>query len=252
MSGRPTRPRRRAGGAGRLARPSGCASAPIPVIPWARPASDVTAYGQGPARQERHSPAGGMDLGVQAHRQRAALAERRGQVPGLVRPPGTEAPAGRGATAGSLPSTGRTWREPTRASSAAFGVPWCPPSWRTRPTGRRRRPGSSATRWRCGSARRRSATSQTSAAWRTSACATIRSSVRLSSSQVGRRRNSPHDGGNRRLMVSPMRTGGVELLAGRQRGPGFGPVLAVGLGGIWVEVLARRRACACCRPTRTR
>jgi len=37
--------------------------------------------------------------------------------------------------------------------------------------------------------------------------------------------------------VAPMRTGGVELLAGVTVDAVFGPVLAVGLGGIWVEVL---------------
>ena len=39
------------------------------------------------------------------------------------------------------------------------------------------------------------------------------------------------------VMVSPMRTGGVELLAGISVDPAFGPVLAVGLGGIFVEML---------------
>ncbi len=39
------------------------------------------------------------------------------------------------------------------------------------------------------------------------------------------------------VSVAPMRTGGVELLAGVTVDPTFGPVLAVGLGGIWVEVL---------------
>ena len=34
-----------------------------------------------------------------------------------------------------------------------------------------------------------------------------------------------------------MRSGGAELLAGVTVDPAFGPVLAVGLGGIWVEVL---------------
>jgi hypothetical protein len=34
-----------------------------------------------------------------------------------------------------------------------------------------------------------------------------------------------------------MRAGGVELVAGVTVDPAFGPVLAVGLGGIWVEVL---------------
>jgi acetate---CoA ligase (ADP-forming) len=42
-----------------------------------------------------------------------------------------------------------------------------------------------------------------------------------------------HDG----ISVSPMRTGGVELIVGVTVDPTFGPVLAVGLGGIWVEVL---------------
>ena len=39
------------------------------------------------------------------------------------------------------------------------------------------------------------------------------------------------------VTVSPMRTGGTELLAGVTVDPSFGPVLAVGLGGVWVEVL---------------
>ena len=39
------------------------------------------------------------------------------------------------------------------------------------------------------------------------------------------------------VLVSPMRAGGVELIAGVTMDPTFGPVLAVGLGGVWVEVL---------------
>jgi hypothetical protein len=39
------------------------------------------------------------------------------------------------------------------------------------------------------------------------------------------------------VLVTAMRDGGVELLAGVHVDPTFGPVLAVGLGGIWVEVL---------------
>jgi acetate---CoA ligase (ADP-forming) len=39
------------------------------------------------------------------------------------------------------------------------------------------------------------------------------------------------------IMISPMRMGGVELLAGVTVDPSFGAVLAVGLGGIWVEAL---------------
>jgi acyl-CoA synthetase (NDP forming) len=40
------------------------------------------------------------------------------------------------------------------------------------------------------------------------------------------------------LQVAPMRSGGVELLVSVKRDPAWGPVLAVGLGGIWVEVMA--------------
>ncbi len=39
------------------------------------------------------------------------------------------------------------------------------------------------------------------------------------------------------VLVTPMRTGGAELLAGVTVDPAFGPVLAVGLGGVWVEIL---------------
>jgi acyl-CoA synthetase (NDP forming) len=39
------------------------------------------------------------------------------------------------------------------------------------------------------------------------------------------------------VLVSPMRSGGTELLAGVVRDPHWGPVLAVALGGIFVEVL---------------
>jgi acetate---CoA ligase (ADP-forming) len=45
-----------------------------------------------------------------------------------------------------------------------------------------------------------------------------------------------HQGGND-VLVTSMRTSGTEVLAGVTMDAGFGPVLAVGLGGIWVELL---------------
>jgi acetate---CoA ligase (ADP-forming) len=39
------------------------------------------------------------------------------------------------------------------------------------------------------------------------------------------------------VLVTPMRTGGTELLVGVMVDPTFGPVLAVGLGGVWVEIM---------------
>ncbi|GGN61700.1 hypothetical protein GCM10011349_44600 [Novosphingobium indicum] len=39
------------------------------------------------------------------------------------------------------------------------------------------------------------------------------------------------------VIVSPMRESGVELVVGTIRDPSWGPVIVVGLGGVWVEVL---------------
>ena len=39
------------------------------------------------------------------------------------------------------------------------------------------------------------------------------------------------------VLVAPMRSGRLELLAGVTKDPTFGPVLAVGLGGVWVEIM---------------
>jgi acyl-CoA synthetase (NDP forming) len=39
------------------------------------------------------------------------------------------------------------------------------------------------------------------------------------------------------VLVSPMRSGGIEILVGVTRDPQWGAVLTVGLGGIWTEVL---------------
>ncbi len=44
-------------------------------------------------------------------------------------------------------------------------------------------------------------------------------------------------GGSDAVLVTAMRAGGVEVLAGVTMDPGFGPVLAIGLGGVLVEVL---------------
>lgn len=48
------------------------------------------------------------------------------------------------------------------------------------------------------------------------------------------RGHGPVDG----VLVAPMREGGVELLVGATTDPVWGPTLTVGVGGVWVEVLA--------------
>jgi succinyl-CoA synthetase beta subunit len=39
------------------------------------------------------------------------------------------------------------------------------------------------------------------------------------------------------VLVTPMRAGGIELIAGIHRDPAWGPVLMLGFGGVWVETL---------------
>jgi acyl-CoA synthetase (NDP forming) len=50
-------------------------------------------------------------------------------------------------------------------------------------------------------------------------------------------RDAVPDATIRGVLVSPMRESGVDLIVGVTSDPTFGPVLAVGLGGIWVEVM---------------
>lgn len=45
------------------------------------------------------------------------------------------------------------------------------------------------------------------------------------------------------VLVAPMRTGGLELLVGVARDPVWGLVLAVGMGGVWVEALDDTALC---------
>jgi len=56
-------------------------------------------------------------------------------------------------------------------------------------------------------------------------------------SEAGVREAFARVSGGQGVLVSPMRKGGVELLAGVTADPTFGSVLAVGLGGIWAETL---------------
>lgn len=45
------------------------------------------------------------------------------------------------------------------------------------------------------------------------------------------------------VLIAPMRSGGLELLVGVARDPVWGPVLAVGLGGVWTEALGDTALC---------
>lgn len=45
------------------------------------------------------------------------------------------------------------------------------------------------------------------------------------------------------VLISPMRSGGLEFFAGVAVDPVWGPVMALGLGGVWMEALADTVLC---------
>ena len=67
----------------------------------------------------------------------------------------------------------------------------------------------------------------------------------VSAGQAGRRRRAPARWSSRSA------PGGIELLVGIVTDPAWGQVLAVGLGGVWVEILRDTAAHACSRPAAT-
>jgi acyl-CoA synthetase (NDP forming) len=61
--------------------------------------------------------------------------------------------------------------------------------------------------------------------------------VRAAYASVDRAGRTAASSGVEGVLVSPMRPRGIELFAGVTVDPSFGPTLAVGLGGIWIETL---------------
>ena len=198
------------------------ASAPIPVIPVASTCVDVTGYARELLGKRNIQLLGGIELGVRAINNALRWQEGRGQVRLLNARPARR----RGAAA--------AWSEGrARDLLTAAGIPVVP--------------GCVA----------RSADEAVAAARDLAGPVAIKISaadvthksdvggvllnllgddvVRAGYEQVVAA-TKPHNAGNE-VLVTSMRTGGVEVLVGVTIDPGFGPVLAVGLGGIWVEVL---------------
>ncbi|HUA42653.1 MAG TPA: acetate--CoA ligase family protein [Streptosporangiaceae bacterium] len=198
------------------------ASAPIPVIPIASTCVDLTGYARDLLGKHDVQLLGGIELAVQAIANALRWQDGRGQVrllPG--RPP---APAG--------PAT--AWTESAaRDLLTSAGIPVVPG---------------------------RLARSADEAAEAARALGTP-VALKISSAQVSHKSDiggvllnlsgdaavragyeqvvaagKEHQAGNE-VLVTSMRPPGVEVLAGVTMDPGFGPVLAVGLGGIWVELL---------------
>jgi acetate---CoA ligase (ADP-forming) len=201
-------------------------SAPIPVIPVSLTCTDVSGYARESLGAHGINLIAGVELGAQALGNALRWLDRRGTVRPLAGRPSAESAAALAPAA--------AWTEAdARDLLAAAGVPLVP--------GRLVRSADDAA-----AAARELGTPV--ALKINSARITHKSDIGAvllnvtgdEAVRAGYERvvaaGQPHQGGNE-VLVTSMRDGGVEVLAGVTLDPAFGPVLAVGLGGVWVEVL---------------
>ena len=248
------------------------ASAPIPVIPVGATCVDVSDYGRELLTAHGLNLLGGLDLGISALGHMLRWLENRGRVAAAAPVPERPAwpparPAPRRPGPGPRPRRGACW--PPRACR------WCPVGWPSAAEAVEiaRRVGLPVALKIC-SAQITHKSDIGGVALGLGSEAEVRAGyekVRAAGEAVP---GASIDG----VLVTPMRSGGTELLAGVTMDPTFGPVLAVGLGGIWVEILGdtslrvlpvdaaevkrmlgELRGCRCCRvraarspPTSTR
>jgi acyl-CoA synthetase (NDP forming) len=198
------------------------ASAPIPVIPIASTCVDVTGYARDLLGKHSLQLLGGIELGVQAIDNALRWQERRGQVRRLNPRPDPR------------PGVAAAWSEArARDLLTAAGLPVVP--------GRVARSADEAV-----AVARDLATpvaikiSSADVSHKSDVGGVLLNIVGDEPVRAGYEQviaaTKPRNGGNE-VLITSMRTGGVEVLAGVTVDPGFGPVLAVGLGGIWVEAL---------------
>ena len=206
------------------------ASAPIPVIPAGSTCVNVSDYGRSLLTRHGISFLGGLDLGISALGHALRWLENRGRVRPTLAAPAAASVRGqvrRCPDPGQRRGRGGCW--PTRACR------WCPAGWPARPpkpSRSRRRVGLPVALKIC-SAQITHKSDIGGVALGLGSEAEVRAGyekVRAAGEAVT---DAAIDG----VLVMPMRSGGAELLAGVTVDPAFGPVLAVGLGGIWVEVL---------------
>jgi acyl-CoA synthetase (NDP forming) len=201
-------------------------SAPIPIIPAGSTCVNVSDYGRGLLTRHGISFLGGLNLGIGALGHALRWLENRGQVR-----PALAAPAAPGGTAAA-----GSWSEArARRLLADAGVPVVPGGL-------------------AGSAEEAVEIAREVglpvALKICSAQITHKSDiggvvlglgseaeVRAGYEKVRAAGEAVTDAAIDGVLVAPMRSGGTELLAGVTVDPAFGPVLAVGLGGIWVEIL---------------
>jgi acetate---CoA ligase (ADP-forming) len=200
------------------------ASAPIPVIPAATTCVDISGYGRELLTRHGLNMLSGLDLGMTALGHALRWAENRGRV--RAAPPPSPARAGGAA---------RAWSEDAARRLLAGRVPVVPGGLAgsaDEAAELARRVGLPVALKIC-SAQITHKSDIGGVALGLSSEAEVRAGyekVRAAGEAVP---EASIDG----VLVTPMRSGGAELLAGVTVDPAFGPVLAVGLGGIWVELL---------------
>jgi acetate---CoA ligase (ADP-forming) len=209
------------------------ASAPIPVIPAGTTCVDVSGYGRGLLTQHGINILGGLDVGMIALGHALRWLENRGRVrPGLT-PVTPVTPVA--APAGAQPAAGLWSEAAARRLLAAAGVPVVPGELAGSAgdaVAIARKVGLPVALKIC-SAQITHKSDVGGVVLGLGSEAEVRAGyekVRAAGEAVP---GASIDG----VLVTPMRTGGTELLAGVTMDPTFGPVLAVGLGGIWVEIL---------------
>jgi len=211
------------------------ASAPIPVIPVASTCVNVSDYGRGLLMRHGLNFLGGLNLGLGALGHMLRWLENRGRVQPWLASTGPSRSAPAGAASPAAWPTG-PWSEiEARRLLAGAGVPVVPGGLAGSPDEAveiARRVGLPVALKVC-SAQITHKSDVGGVVLGLGSEAEVRAGyekVRAAGMAVPA---ASIDG----VLVTPMRTGGAELLAGVTVDAAFGPVLAVGLGGIWVEVL---------------
>jgi acetate---CoA ligase (ADP-forming) len=196
--------------------------APMPVLPFGMTCTDITGYARDLLGRHGIHPVAGLDVGIRALGHVLRWQERRGSVallPAPAQPPAAHA---------------SSWSESrARDLLTAAGIPVVP--------GRVARSADEAA-----AAARELGTpvaikiSSPHVSHKSDIGGVVLNlhgddAVRTGYEQVVSA-GKPHHAGNE-VVITSMRPAGIEVLAGVTMDPGFGPVLAVGLGGVFVELL---------------
>ena len=203
------------------------ASAPIPVIPIGHTCVDMSGYGRELLTKKGLHVLGGIDIGITALGNALGWLENRGRVQPVSQHPAVPAQA---------VSVSGPWSEDAaRRLLTSAGVPVVPGSL------------ASSTDEAVEIARQvglpvamKVCSAQITHKSDIGAVAlglTSESDIRAAYEKVRAAADAVPAATVEGVLVTAMRSGGTELLAGVTVDPTFGPVLAVGLGGIWVEVL---------------